>query len=187
MDDIDIIRQVKSGDAEAFSLLVERYHRPLLNFIYGLVRDEKIVEDIGQDVFVSLYKSIQNYDEQRGTPFSAWLFISARNRCISELRKRRDALSLPVDDMPDLQDPQKSAEETIIAREQEELLRFSVRLLPEPYRGSILLGLQGHSLEEIAAAEGISVGTVKSRLSRAREKIKRVLINRFGGKEYEAI
>jgi len=84
VDDIDIVKRVQAGDRNAFSLLVEKYHRPLLSFIYRLVGDDRSVEDIGQDVFLNVYKSISRFDLSEGVPFSAWLFIAARNRCISE-------------------------------------------------------------------------------------------------------
>ncbi len=187
MDDIEIIKRVKAGDVESYSLLVRKYHKHLLNFIYGIVRDERKVEDIGQEVFLSIYKSLQSFDESRGTPFSAWLFMSARNRCISEVRKKRDKTSVPLEDVPDLRDSRKSAEEILFERERQNLLASSFALLPEPYRSSMVLHLRGDSLEEIAEAEGISVGTVKSRLSRARERIKRFLADHIGGKDYEGI
>lgn len=187
MDDIDIIKRVKAGDVESYSLLVRKYHAHLLNFIYGIVRDERKVEDIGQEVFLNIYRSLPSFDESRGTPFSAWLFTSARNRCISEVRRKRDRTSVPIEDLPDLRDHGKSAEEMLIDREREELLASSLELLPEPYRSSMLLHLRGDSLEKIAAAEGVSIGTVKSRLSRAREKIKRFLAGRIGGEDYEKI
>ena len=88
MDDTEIIKNVQAGNNESFSIIVERYHRHLLNFIYRLLGDPQVVEDIGQEVFLSVYKSIRNFDVNRGIPFSAWLFITARNRCISELRKK---------------------------------------------------------------------------------------------------
>jgi len=84
VDDIDIVKRVQAGDRNAFSLLVEKYHRPLLNFIYRLVGNDHSVEDIGQDVFLNVYKSMSRFDLSEGVPFSAWLFIAARNRCISE-------------------------------------------------------------------------------------------------------
>ncbi len=73
MDDTEILKRVQAGDTESFSLIVQKYHKQLLNFIFRLMRDEQIVEDLGQDVFVSVYKSIRAFDVQRGIPFSAWL------------------------------------------------------------------------------------------------------------------
>lgn len=84
MEDIDVVRRVRDGETEAFSVLIEKYHRRLLNFIYTFIGDEAAVEDVGQEVFLSVYKSLGNFDEKRGVPFSAWLFIIARNRCISD-------------------------------------------------------------------------------------------------------
>jgi RNA polymerase sigma-70 factor (ECF subfamily) len=71
MDDIDIVRRVQAGDSNSFALLVTKYHRQLLSFIYRLLGDGRFVEDIGQDVFLSVYKSIRNFDLSEGTPFSA--------------------------------------------------------------------------------------------------------------------
>jgi len=187
VDDNDIIRRVQAGDGEAFSLLVEKYHRHLLNFIFRILREESSVEDIGQEVFLSVYKSLETFDERRGTPFSAWLFISARNRCVSELRKRRDKANMPIDEVPGLRDRSKTAEEMLIEREREHLLAASLEQLEEPYRGSLLLSLRGDSIEEIAARQQISVGTVKSRLFRAREKIRQFLRHHLGGTGYERI
>ncbi len=187
MDDIDIVRRVKSGDGETFSLLVEKYHKHLLNFIFRIVRDERTVEDIGQEVFLSVYKSLHRFDENRGTPFSAWLFITARNRCISELRTRRGKEYLPIEDFTVILSKEKTAEENLLKNEQEQALAASLAQLPEPYRSTIFKSLRGDSLGMIATAEGVSPGTVKSRLFRARERLKTLLNEYFGGKGYEGI
>ncbi|NLT67024.1 MAG: sigma-70 family RNA polymerase sigma factor [Acidobacteria bacterium] len=111
MDDFDVINRVQAGDVEAFSILVEKYHRHLLNFIFRLTGDEQLVEDIGQDVFLRVYKSIRKFDIERGVPFSAWLFITARNRCISEFRRRSLPL-IPIGETTDFRDGQRTPEET---------------------------------------------------------------------------
>lgn len=69
MDDFDVINRVQAGDVEAFSILVEKYHRHLLNFIFRLTGDEQLVEDIGQDVFLRVYKSIRKFDIERASLF----------------------------------------------------------------------------------------------------------------------
>ena len=185
MEDFEIIKLVKKGDTEAFSFLVEKYHKHLLNFIFRLVGDEQIVEDIGQEVFFSVYKSLKDFDEQRGTPFSAWLFISARNRCVGELRSRREKVSL--DDMAPVPARGKTAEEMLIEKERSEAIKSSLEQLEEPFKSTILKSLQGDSMEDIANKDGISVGTVKSRLFRARKKMKMLVKEYFGGKGYEEI
>lgn len=187
MDDSEIIRRVQSGDSEAFSLLVEKYHRHLLNFIYRIIGDEKIVEDIGQEVFLSIYKSIEHFDVRRGTPFSAWLFMSARNRCISELRKSRGRTAVPLEETGDLAVGERSPEEEAMEGERMEAIRAALEQIPEPFKSSLLRSLKGDSLEEIAQETGVSVGTAKSRLFRARQRMKALLQKHFGGKGYERV
>ncbi len=94
---------------------------------------------------------------------------------------------VPIDDVSELRHPQKSAEQRLLDQEKESLLASSLVLLEEPYRTSLLLNLRGDSLEEIALCQQVSIGTVKSRLFRAREKIRQYLRDRLGGKGYERI
>lgn len=187
MEDYEVIRQVKGGNTDAFALLVEKYQGHLLNFIFRLVKDEAIVEDIGQEVFLSVYKSLDGFDEGRGTPFSAWLFITAKNRCISELRGRTGKVKVPLDDIPDLRAAGKNAEEILIDSQKQKALYASLTQLPEPYKGTILKSLAGKSLDEIASGEGISSGTVKSRLFRARKRMQLFISEYYGGSGYERI
>ena len=88
-DEMETIRAVKAGDTDAYALVVERYHRPLLSFIVKMVGDRDMVEDLGQDVFLAVYRSLPMFDETKGVPFSAWIFTVARNRCLTVLRQRR--------------------------------------------------------------------------------------------------
>jgi RNA polymerase sigma-70 factor, ECF subfamily len=186
VNDIDVIKRVQAGDSKSFSLLVEKYHRPVLNFIYRLVGDERIVEDIGQEVFLSVYRSIREFDVCRGTPFSAWLFITARNRCISELRKKC-RMNVSIEETIELVVQEKSPEQAAIDNEHLEAIHASLKQLPEPYKSTILQSLRGASLKEIAIREGISPGTVKSRIFRARGIMKSMLFKYFGGKDYERL
>jgi RNA polymerase sigma-70 factor, ECF subfamily len=187
VDDINIIKHVQDGDVESFSLLVEKYHKHLLNFIYRLVGNERAVEDIGQEVFLSVYKSLSHFDVRRGTPFSAWLFITARNRCISEMRKSSSRVTGSIDNAGNIAIQAKSPEEAALDNERQQALHAALEQLPEPYRSTLLQSLHGDSLEEMALNAGISVGTVKSRLFRAREKMKAFLSRRLGGKGYERV
>jgi RNA polymerase sigma-70 factor, ECF subfamily len=183
LDDVDIIKSVQAGNSESFALLVDKYHRHLLNFIYRLVRDEQIVEDIGQEVFLSIYKSISSFDVRRGVPFSAWLFITARNRCISELRRKK-LKTLSIEATAALRAKEKTPEQ--IASEEEWLLamRAALELLQEPYKRTILQSLRDDSPEEIARNNRISRGTVKSRLARAKAKLRMLLQENLGGSQY---
>lgn len=188
MDDKDIIRRIKAGDTEAYAIVVDKYHRQLLTFIYRLVGDQNIVEDLGQEVFFSVYKSMQDFDEERGVPFSAWLFISAKNRCISELRSRGKVELVPLDAVAELRAADKPVVAILIEKERRQALEASVQHLPEPYRSTILGSLAGQSLEEIAQLQNVAPGTVKSRLSRAKEKLKLLVANYFERRKgYEGV
>jgi len=184
VNDIEVIKRVQAGDGKSYSLLVEKYHRQLLNFIYRLVADERIVEDIAQEVFLSVYKSMRDFELRAGTPFSAWLFIVARNRCISELRKK-SRLNVPLEDTMELVARGNSPEQEVIDNERLEAINASLGQLPEPYKSTLLKTIDGVSLHEIALSDGVSPGTVKSRIFRAKGKIKSLLSECFGGQDDE--
>lgn len=175
MEDIQVIQCIQAGDTEAFAVLVSRYHRNLLNFIYRLVRDEALVEDLGQEVFLDAFRGVKEFDPDRGVPFAAWLFILARNRCISELRSRAVRNFVDMEGIPEIPCTLPDAEELFLEGERREALRKSLEQLPEPFRETILQSLAGKSLDEIAAQDGVSLGTVKSRLFRAKEGLKALM------------
>jgi RNA polymerase sigma-70 factor (ECF subfamily) len=187
MEDAAIILRIKDGDVQAFSLLVEKYHRRLLSFIYRLTGDRDAAEDIGQEVFLNIYKTLNTFDETRGTPFSAWLFIAARNRCISELRSRQGREAVPIEAAGVLIAREKPVDQVLMEQERLEAITRSLELLREPYQSSILASIQGLPLTAIAKSSGVSVGTVKSRLFRAREMLKAFVREYRGGTSYERI
>ncbi len=185
--DRDVIRQVKNGDAEAFSILVEKYHYRLLNFIHKIVGDPDVVEDIGQEVFLAVFKSLAHFEEDRGTPFSAWLFIAARNQAINEFRKRRHERSIPVEDLDKFTEYREQDTNQVFKREKWQAIEKSLEQLPQKYRVIILQSLQGNSIKEIARHEAIAPGTVKSRLFRAKEQIRLLIQKRFRSGGHERI
>ena len=181
MNDDAIIRLIRNGDVDAFAQLVQKYHKNLLSFIYRFMRDPHLTEDIGQEVFLDVYKSLPKFDPEMGTPFSAWLFISARNRCISELRKRGRYENVAIEDYHMITDGAVSADEALIRQEGLAALVTSLELLPEPFRTTMIKSLQGASLNEIASQCGLPQSTVKTRLFRAKEKIKQLMKEYVGG------
>ncbi|NVN90510.1 MAG: sigma-70 family RNA polymerase sigma factor [Desulfuromonadales bacterium] len=180
-----IIIRVQAGDVDAFSQLVRKYHKNLLTFIYRFVRDPHLTEDIGQEVFLDMYKSLSKFDSDSGTPFSAWLFICARNRCISELRKRGRTENVQLEDYHGIPGAKKTVEEALIIHEQRQALAACLEQLPDPFRTTIIRSLQGASLNEIACQCGISQATVKTRLFRAKEKLKQLMKECVGGVVHE--
>jgi RNA polymerase sigma-70 factor (ECF subfamily) len=185
MNDNAIIKRIQGGDVDAFGQLVQKYHKNLLTFIYRFVRDPDLTEDIGQEVFLDVYKSLSRFDPDMGTPFSAWLYISARNRCISELRKRGKGENVPLEEYHSATGAGDSAEALLISQEGRKALADSLKQLPEPFRTTMLQSLQGASLNEIASQSGILPATVKSRLFRAREKMRQLMKEYVGGVVHE--
>jgi RNA polymerase sigma-70 factor, ECF subfamily len=174
-EDIDSIQRIKHGETEAYGVLVRKYHRHLLNFIFRIVQDQSIVEDIGQEVFISVYRALPNFDERRGVPFGAWLFIIARNQCISELRKRKTANFVPIfEDFP-AADDSAASDEILMQKEQRAALLQALETLEEPFREALLQSLKGASIDEISHACNVPINTVKTRLFRARDKLRKAL------------
>ncbi|MFH0785764.1 MAG: sigma-70 family RNA polymerase sigma factor [Pseudomonadota bacterium] len=183
MDELEIIRAVKAGDTRSYALLVERYHRPLLAFIFKIIGDRQLTEDIGQEVFLNIYKKIQRFDETKGASFSAWIFTIARNNCISALRRRGIEKPLDIDLVADLlADGRKNPEENLLARERKSVVAAALQQVPEPFRKTISMSLAGCSSATIAHSQNITVGTVKSRLFRAKERMRLLVGACFGYK-----
>jgi RNA polymerase sigma-70 factor (ECF subfamily) len=185
MNDNTIIRLIQDGKIDAYARLVQKYHKNLLSFIYRLVYDPNITEDIGQEVFLSAYKSISKFDTERGTPFVAWLFIIARNKCFNYLRDHRIEKNVPVYELKTLPISHDSAEEALIRHEDLRILTASLRQLPEPFKSTIMKSLEGASMDEIACEFGIPLSTVKTRLLRAKAKIKKLMNIYVGGIGHE--
>lgn len=183
LNEIEIIRKIKAGNTNSYTLLVERYHQPLLAYIFKIVGDRDLVEDIGQEVFFSVYRSLKSFDEQKGVPFSAWIFTAARNRCLTVLRKRRIGQLRHLDDLDFLEDVRKNPEEALLEQEQMIAVTASLQKIPEPFRKTILMSLEGSSLKKIAASENVTLGTVKSRLFRAKERMQLLIGAYFGCKQ----
>jgi RNA polymerase sigma-70 factor (ECF subfamily) len=181
MDDAAIIARVREGDTEAYALLVRKYHRGVLGRIHRLVGDAHLAEDIGQEVFLDAYKALPRFDLDRGTPFAAWLQALARNRCASALRARSRARLVAVEDAPDLPGDGPSPEERLLDLEESRALAASLACLGEPFRSTLRLHLGGKTLRDIACQDGVGMATVKTRLFRAREKLRRLLAASGGG------
>lgn len=182
MRDDEIIASVLEGDTEGYAVLVRRHHRDLLGFVYRIVRDPHLAEDIGQEAFLDAYKSLSRFDPSRGAPFFAWLCVLARNRAVSALRKRMRGRADPAGDAALAAlagDP--GPEALLIGREEAHALCASVEKLEEPFKSALLASLTGQPVADIARTSGVSAATVKSRLFRARERLKGFVAAQFSG------
>lgn len=170
-DDERIISQVLAGDTQAFRLLVSRHERVVFGFVTNLVRNLADAEDISQEVFVAAFTHLDSFDPKRAK-FSTWLLTIARNRCCNFL-KRRSRTTVELGELVcDAASPEMEATD----RETWSRLDAALDQLSLEQRSAFVLAeIQEMPLAEIAAIEGVPVGTVKSRLSRAKENLRREL------------
>lgn len=170
-NDFDAIRRVLAGDIEAFRCLVERYQRPVLAMIHNLTPRNTDQEGVAQDVFLAAFRNLASYDSKRSA-FSTWLFTIARNRCLNELTRWRPVVGAGLPDIVDKRSPENAAS----AAELVCLINAALDALPFEQRSAFVLAhLQGFSYEEVGRIEGVNTGTVKSRIARAREKLRGLL------------
>ena len=178
--DDELIQASQDGSLAAFNLLVERYQRQVYNVALRMLGNPTEAEDVAQETFLSAYKHIKSF---RGELFRSWLLRIATNACHDVFRRssRRPASSLDLylegDEAPrDIPDPAVGPESIALQREQREGLARLLRELPREQRAALVLSdIQGLSYEEIAQVTGEALGTVKSRLSRARARMRDLL------------
>lgn len=178
LDDTDLVTTFLKSEERAFDVLVERYQTRLLNFIYRTVGDRERAEDLVQEVFVRVYRHLARFD--RSKKFSTWIYTIASNLAKNELRNRsRNPLvffqSLTKgfageEERPvEFEDPRSRPDDLFQKRHLREIVEQSVAQLPAHHREVFVLReLEGKSYEEIAEITHCNLGTVKSRLNRAR-------------------
>jgi RNA polymerase sigma-70 factor, ECF subfamily len=170
-DDEQIIARVLAGDAEAYRCLVERHERSVFGFVKELVRNMSDVEDLAQEVFVAAFTHLASFDGRRAK-FSTWLLTIARNRCCNHLKKRL----LPTGEMADMASRVPPPDRVAANRETWNQLDDALDKLPLEQRTAFVLAeIQELPLAEIAVIEGVPLGTVKSRVSRAKERLRQSL------------
>jgi RNA polymerase sigma-70 factor (ECF subfamily) len=178
MDESALIQQAQRGDLQAFNTLVLHYQSQVYNLTYRVMGEGDSAADMTQEAFISAYKNIRRF---RGGSFKAWLMRIATNACYDELRrrKRRPQTSLEAlyvvdeDPSPTLHSETESPEKSAMRGELAAAIQRCISALPESQRiAAVLCDVQGYSYEEISSMMGISLGTVKSRLSRARTKLR---------------
>lgn len=183
MTENEIIERVKRGNRDAFTELMERYQTQVFNIAYGMLSDYEDASDATQEVFIKIYKSIASFKGQ--SAFTTWVYAICRNVCNDILRKRKKqgiSISIYGDD-EDESAPIKSVksdaptpEETVEADERQRLVREAIASLKTEYREVIVYSdMQQLSYEEIAKILKCPVGTVRSRLNRARTALRKIL------------
>jgi RNA polymerase sigma-70 factor, ECF subfamily len=175
-EDVAVIQRVLQGDAEAFSLLVGRYQRPVFSMVAHLLNNSHDCEDVAQEVFLAAYRNLASFDPARSR-FSTWLFTIARNRSLNLLKKKRPS-AMPAElPLADGANPGEKMDTDELAA----LIDRHVDGLPEDQRTAFVLSeLEGLSYEDIAEIEDVPLGTIKSRINRARERLREALARYCG-------
>ena len=182
----DLVRRAQAGDADAFDQLVRVFGKPMYNLAYRMTGNAADASDLSQEIFVKLHRSLGKFRWR--SKFSTWLYALGSNTCRSGLRRLRRISSAEVvrldreseqDDRPgriELADPSASPGRQAELADVRAHVEGAIAELPEAFRMVIVLrDLQGLEYEEIAQSLKCSVGTVKSRLARARGRVKDAL------------
>jgi len=174
MDEIALIAKCKENDAEAFEKLILAYETKIYNLCFYILKNKEDALDAAQEVCIKIYKSINKF--KGDSKFSTWVYRITYNTSIDYVKKRKD--DIPYDDFIDSESNEDNKIEGIIeSKELKQEIKNCIMKLNEGFRTIIILrDIDGLSYQEIAGILNIEVGTVKSRLSRARETLKNELI-----------
>lgn len=184
LSDSELVAEYLSGEKRAFGELVDRYHVRLLNFIYRTIGDRDRAEDLVQETFIRVYRHLHRFDQTK--KFSTWAYTIASNLAKNELRNRsRNPLVLfqtikknwESDHRPlEWEDNTYRPDDLYRKRHLKEMVDRAVEQLPEHHRVVFVLReMEGKTYEEISEITGVNLGTVKSRLNRARNNFAQIV------------
>lgn len=170
-DERATIGRVLAGDTAAFRVLVEAYQSLVLQFARNMLRTIEDAEDISQEVFVAAFQSLRQFDATRAK-FSTWLLTITRNRCLNHLKRPQTILHEETEQADHSSHPPDVAMRNEVFRH----LNAALEALPLDLRTAFVLAdIQELPYAEIAIIEQIELGTVKSRVSRARERLRQAM------------
>ena len=184
MDEKALITAAQQGDVDAFNRLVLAYQNMTYNLAYRILGDGDAAADATQDAFLSAYRGIGRF---RGGSFKAWLLRIVTNACYDQLRvkQRRPTTSLETllvadpESGPSFAEEGEKPEEYTLRQELSRAIQVGIGTLPADQRVTLVLSdIQGFNYQEIAEITDVSLGTVKSRLSRARARLRDFLLAR---------
>lgn len=179
-----LVSLAKRGDLSAFEQLVLAHEKMVYHIALRMLANSEDAKDISQEAFLKAYRNMQNFDERAA--FSTWIYRITVNACIDEMRRRKGKPSVSLErEMQDeegawalqVADERETPEEALLRRErQRELLLAMERLSPEHKAVLVLRDLRGFSYEEVSEMLEMPLGTVKSRICRARAQLKEEIL-----------
>jgi RNA polymerase sigma-70 factor (ECF subfamily) len=175
-DDDVLITLFQSGDERAFRVLVERYQERIRNLIYSILNRSDVVDDLAQEVFIRVYQALPKFRFE--SSFYTWLYRIAVNRVRDEMRRKKAKHFLSLQKLIDDADTELTMKMAVPPEDHtmDEAIGKALDSLPEKFRLPVVLkDIDGLSYEEIAEVLECEVGTVKSRLSRARAQLRKIL------------
>lgn len=179
----DLIQRLQKGDREAFNELVMQYEKQIINIAYGMLSDREDALDAAQEVFIKVYKSISSFKGQ--SSLTTWIYRITANVCNDILRKRqRSAKTVsiyPAEDeeenrQTEIADTAPTPEEALEQSEAQKAVREGIAQLSDDFRAVLTVcDIEGCSYEEASQVLGLPQGTIKSRLNRARNALRKKL------------
>ena len=181
MNEEALIARAADGDVNDFNQLILEYQQMAFNVAYRILSDEDKAMDATQDAFLRGFRALHQF---RGGSFKAWLLRIVTNCSYDQLRVKQRRPTTPIDDLVEddehstiVEDPGERPEDHVERMELGSAIQTALSLLPEEQRTVLVLSdIEGLSYEEIAEVTLVSLGTVKSRLSRARAKLRDYLL-----------
>ena len=186
--DVQLMLETKAGDDASFELLLQRYRTPVINFLFRMVRDPAVAEDLAQEVFIRVYRARESYAPS--AKFTTWLFRIASNLALNRIRDTRHqqlevSLDAPVgedDSGMDLPARELRVDQIMLERDRARFIRRAVEALPEKQRVAVFLHkYEEMDYSEIANVLGCSEAALKSLLFRAYEALRVQLAPLVGG------
>ena len=180
--DVQLMLDVKAGDEQSFELLLRKYRTPLVNFLYRMVRDTAVAEDLAQEVFLRVYRARQEYAPS--AKFTTWMFRIATNLALNSVRDNRhrklevsmdQSLDTGEDEQRPMEVPDRSpsVEQEMVARCRADMILKAIHSLPEKQRAAVLMHkYQELDYDEIARVLDCSESALKSLLFRAYETLR---------------
>lgn len=172
--DNELVIECLNGNQEAYSELISRYKRLIYSVAYKFTRDSDEVNDLAQEAFIKIYRSLSKYDSQY--KFSTWSVKVATNICLDHVRRKK-LNSVSLDEIENFTGRNNSPEEYYLRKEKSQALKSAIDSLPEIYRVPIVMYHQnGMSYKEIAEKLDKPMSIIKNRIFRARNTLKESLL-----------